>query len=244
MAKVVIPWTNFLAAERERRGLLDRAFVRPQLLYFHPWGQSTFVFPYAPREVSYSNLAQEFNEIKRPGQFPILDRVAPQLMQVSMEFRVADPGSNGLKPVEDRLNILRGMGVFGGAILVSNMDAFLTRPVIPTVVWNGIKWAWFRMTDLSIDIVQRDLFNYATQADVRMTLTEDRNPYVPASVLPKIVYEDEPRRQSAAGAASSPSSGGGGGAAPAGGAGLYTDGLAVAPAQPRPGVGPAGPVGR
>lgn len=204
MAKVIIPFGNMLIYERERRGMLDRAFVRPQLLYFHPWGQSTFVFPYAPREVSYSNLAQEFSEIKRPGQFPILDRSNPQLMQVSMEFRVADPGSNGMKQIEDRLNILRGMGVFGGAVLVSNMDAFLSRPVIPTVVWNNIKWAWFRITDLSIDIVQRDLFNYATQADVRMTLTEDRNPYVPATVLPKIVYEDEPRRVSNPGKATSP----------------------------------------
>jgi hypothetical protein len=110
-----------------------------------------------------------------------------------------------MKPIEDRLNTLRGMGVFGGAILVSNMDAFLTRPVIPTVVWNNIKWAWFRMTDLSIDIVQRDLTNYATQADVRMTLTEDRNPYVPATVLPKIVYPDEPPRQSQKAAVASPS---------------------------------------
>lgn len=222
MPTAVIPLSrsNRVVRLLAKTGQLNRALVRPQLLYFHPWGQSTFTFPYAPREVSYSNLAQQFNEIKRPGQFPILDRVAPQLMQVSLDFRVADPVSKGGAPIEGRLNTLRSMGVFGGAILVTNMDAFLTRPVIPTIVWNNVKWAWFRMTDLNIDVVNRNLSNVATQADVRMTLTEDRNPYVPAAVLPKITYEEEPARVSAVGKAASPT------AAPAaagGGAPLFSD---------------------
>jgi hypothetical protein len=86
------------------------------------------------------------------------------------------------------------------------MDAFLSRPIAPTgeIRQGGrvAKFAAFRMTDLSIDVVYRNLSNAATQADVSMTLVEDRNPFVFASVLPKIDYSDTPQnRAAAAGAA-------------------------------------------
>jgi len=179
----------------------NRALVRPQLLFFSPIGRSTFTFPYAPREVSYSRLANTYAEIDRPGNFPILDRTAPQLMQVSMQFRVADVASKGMAPIERQLDLLRGMAVFPGQVLVSNMDSFLSRPSFPTLVWNGVKWAWFRITDLSIDVTNRNLSNKATQANANLTLTEERNPWVPAITLPRITYEEEPQRVSVAGQA-------------------------------------------
>jgi hypothetical protein len=186
----------------------NRALVRPQLLFFSPVGRSTFTFPFAPREISYSRLANSYNEIDRPGNFPILERSAPQLMQVSMQFRVADPVSNGMAPIEKRLDMLRGMALFPGQVLVSNMDSFLSRPSFPTVEWLGVKWAWFRITDLGIDVVNRNLSNRATQANVSMTLTEERNPWVPAIALPRITYEESPQRVSAAGQAPRAASGG------------------------------------
>lgn len=193
----------------------DRAFVRPKLIFFHSAGKETFWFPYAPREVSYSQLASEYNEIKRPGAFPIIERTAPQLMQVSMEFRVAEPSSNGMTPVENRLDQLRFMALWPGFVLVTDMDTFLSRPKFPTQIWNGAKFAKFLITDMSIDIIQRDLNNYATQADVRLTLTEDRNPFVFSTVLPRIEYNEEPQRQTAAGATQAAS--GSPDAAPSGG---------------------------
>ena len=41
---------------------------------------------------------------------------------------------------------------------------------------------------------RRDRMNRATQADVQMTLTEERNPYIPAVALPPIDYSDTPSR--------------------------------------------------
>jgi hypothetical protein len=81
------------------------------------------------------------------------------------------------------------------------MDSFLSRPSFPTLVWNGVKWAWFRITDLSIDVTNRNLSNKATQANANLTLTEERNPWVPAITLPRITYEEEPQRVSVAGQA-------------------------------------------
>jgi hypothetical protein len=192
-----------------------RSRVRPQILHTGPFGTLTFTFPYAPREVSYSRLAGTYAEIERPGQYPILDRSANQLMQVSLQFRVADPlnfkpngewgGSGGLSSIEGQLDKLRQMALFPGRILVSQMDAFLSRPIAPTgeIRQGGrvAKFAAFRMTDLSIDVVYRNLSNAATQADVSMTLVEDRNPFVFASVLPKIDYSDTPQNRAAAAAA-------------------------------------------
>jgi hypothetical protein len=223
MPKVI---TAFNIRRQVDTGFGERAFARPQLLFFHSLGRETFWFPYAPREVSYSQLAAQYNEIRRPGAFPIIERSAPQLMQVSMEFRVADPKSNGTLPIENRLDQLRTMALWPGFILVTNMDSFLSRPAFPTQTWAGAKFAKFLMTDLTIDIVHRDLNNYATQADIRLTLTEDRNPFVFSTVLPRITYEEDPERVSAAAAAAAAAAGGGGGAGPSGGRPPLTDSFA------------------
>jgi len=155
----------------------------------------TFVFPYAPVEVSYSGLSRQYTEISRPGDFPIIDSVGPQLMKVQLEFRVADPASNGTRPIEDQLDLLRLMSLLPGPILVTNMDAYLSRPIAPTITFEGMKLAFFRMTDLSVTVKRKDRDNRASQADVQMTLSEDRNPYIPAIALPPIDYSDTPTRQ-------------------------------------------------
>lgn len=192
-------WNDYFYGWREK----TRARVRPQILHEGPFGRLTFTFPYAPREVSYSRLAGTYAEIERPGQYPILDRTANQLMQVSLQFRVADPltvkegwgGSGGLASVEPQLNTLRQMALFPGRILVTQMDTFLSRPIAPTGIIGNWRFAAFRMTDLSVDIVRRNMSNLATQADISMTLVEDRNPFVFSAVLPKIEYPPEPTQR-------------------------------------------------
>lgn len=172
-----------------------------------------FVFPYAPVEVSYSALSRQYTEIARPGDWPLIDSVGPQLMKVQLEFRVADPASNGLLSIEDRLDTLRLMALFPGPCQVSNMDGYLSRPIAPTITYEGLKLAFFRITDLGITVKRRDRDNRATQADVQMTLSEDRNPYIAAIALPPIDYSDTPTRRSAGTTATggAPNAGNGGG---------------------------------
>jgi hypothetical protein len=180
-----------LIANRNNGG--TRARVRPEILFVNPWGKSTFKFPYAPRQVSYSALANEYANIERPGNFPIIERVAPQLMQVSLEFRVADNTTRGIGPIESHLNHLRLMALFPGHVILSNMDAYLSRPVAFTDKYFSWQFSKFVISDLSITVVNRNLSNVATQADVQMTLTEDRNPWVPSIGLPRIQYDDAPQ---------------------------------------------------
>ena len=158
-------------------------------------GARTFVFPYAPVEVSYSDLSRQYADIARPGDFPLIDSVGPRLMKVQMQFRVADPASNGTVSIENALDTLRLMSLFPGPILVTNMDGFLSRPIAPTARGYGLALAFFRMTELSITVKRRNRENRATQADVQMSLSEDRNPYIAAIALPPIDYSEAPERR-------------------------------------------------
>jgi hypothetical protein len=162
------------------------------------FGATTFTFPYAPVEVSYSGLSRQYTEIARPGDWPLIDSVGPQLMKVQLQFRVADPASNGTVSIEPQLDKLRLISLIPGPILVANMDAYLSRPIAPTLTFEGLKLAFFRMTDLSVTVKRRNRDNLATQADCQMTLTEDRNPYIPAIALPPIDYSDTPQRRTVA----------------------------------------------
>ena len=170
---------------------------------------SVFSFPFAPVEISYSNMTQRWNEIERPGDFPILDTAGPSLMKVQMKFRVADKQSNGIASCEPQLNQLRLMAIDSGPVWIVGMDTYLSRPVFPTVTAFGISLARLRITDMGVDIIRRNSNNQATQADVSLSLMEDRSPYIPAVQLPAIVYEDLVKRASEAAAAGSAAPSGG-----------------------------------
>ena len=158
------------------------------------YGTREFIFPYAPVEVSYTGLSRQYTELNRPGDFALLDSVAPQLMKVAIQFRVADPKTHGQASIESDLDNLRIISLLTGPILITNMDGYLSRPIAPTAEFKGLRLAFFRMTELTVNVKRRNRNNEATQADCQMTLTEDRNPYVPVVSLAPIDYTDQPSR--------------------------------------------------
>jgi hypothetical protein len=168
--------------------------VKAKMTHFSIYGARDFIFPYAPVEVSYTGLSRQYTELNRPGDFALLDSVAPQLLKVALQFRVADPRTNGQASIEAQLDNLRQISIVPGTIIVTNMDAYLSRPIVPTVTFLGMKLAVFRITELSVNVKRRNRSNEATQADCQMTLTEDRNPYVPVVNLAPIDYIDTPTR--------------------------------------------------
>ncbi len=168
--------------------------VKAKLTHYSVYGARDFVFPYAPVEVSYSNLSRQYTELSRPGDFALLDSVAPQLMKVSIQFRVADVNTHGQASIEPSLDNLRQISLVPGAILITNMDGYLSRPIAPTIEFLGLRLAFFRITELSVNVKRRNRNNEATQADCQMTLTEDRNPYVPVIALAPIDYSETPTR--------------------------------------------------
>jgi hypothetical protein len=181
--------------------------LKAKMTHYSIYGARDFVFPYAPVEVSYTGLARQYTELNRPGDWALLDSISPQLMKVAIQFRVADPNTHGQASIESQLDNLRLISLVPGTIVVTNMDAYLSRPIAPTVEYLGMRLAVFRITDLSVNVKRRNRDNEATQADCQLTLTEDRNPYVPVVSLAPIDYVDQPTRV----VGSVGTSGGGGG---------------------------------
>jgi hypothetical protein len=187
-----------------------QAKVKAKLYFYGGYGTREFTFPYAPVEVSYTGLARQYTELSRPNDFALLDSVAPQLMKVAIQFRVADPETHGQASIEAQLDNLRLISLLPGPILISGMDGYLSRPIYPAAdLGSGGRVTFYRMTEFSVTVKRRNKNNQATQADCQMTLTEDRNPYVPVVSLAPIDYADQPSRA----VGSVGTSGGGGGTA-------------------------------
>lgn len=168
-----------------------------QLVMASPiFGLTKFNFPYAPVEISYSDLAHGWEEYKRPGDFSILDSTGPKNLKVQMDFRYADPKSSGNASIEDDLNRLRLIGLDGSPVYFVNLDTYLSSPIFPSFIAEafGVRLVLFRIAELSIVVKRRNQQNKATQADISLSLIEDRNPLIADVALPAISYQDAPQR--------------------------------------------------
>lgn len=168
-------------------------------------------FEYAPLEIRFEDLASSYQEVSRPGKYPLLQFDALKLTKATIEFRLASRVSGGNAPVEWSMRLLRSMATFPGPVyFTGGVDRMLIQPLQPV---QSRAIAYWRITDMSFNVKRRDVKNRATQVDVSMTLTEERNPSIPLTVLPTITYSDAPerRRRSAPSSGSSGSNNGGGG---------------------------------
>lgn len=183
-----------LRQANQRLGYHHGAQLCQNSLFFR--GLTRFTFPYAPVEISYSDLSNKWEEYKRPGDFTIIDSTGPSNLKVQMQFRYADPISSGNASIESELNRLRLIGLDPGPVWFVNLDTYLSSPIAPSLVvpqW-GLRLALFRIADLSVQIKRRNLQNQATQADISLSLIEDRIPLVADVSLPAISYDDAPQR--------------------------------------------------
>jgi hypothetical protein len=175
-----------------------------------PFYLNEFVLPFAPVEVSYSNIARQFLEIKRPGDFAIIDDLGPSLIQAQMQFRISDRVSYGYLPCEDQIEKLRLIGLWAIPCLFLGLDSIISRPGLPAKVTNYGRFTFWNILDLSINVMRRNNIGQATQADVSMTLIENRNPDVEVVRLPFIDFSDSPQRQAGTPNPGGPGGGGGG----------------------------------
>jgi hypothetical protein len=155
-----------------------------------------FQFPVNPREISFENLSATYEEIARPSNYPLIAFDELSLTRASIEFRLFDYASGGLASVEAQMRTLRNLATAPGIVTFEGVDKMLQEPLQPVSVDGTTtrNQAYWRITDLSMDVVYRNIENQATQVDCRMQLTEDRNPFVPNVVLPKITYDETPVR--------------------------------------------------
>lgn len=182
-----------------------------------PYQLNEYVLPFAPVEVTYSNVARQFKEIARPGDWAIIDDAGPSLIQAQMQFRISDRASYGQQPCENQIEYLRQMALWPIPCIFLGLDSLISRPVSPTVrfILNGqlIAFSFWNILDMGIAVIRRNNIGQATQADVSLTIIENRNPNVEVVRLPFIDFSDSPQRQ-----AGTPNPGG-----PGGGGGKLSD---------------------
>jgi hypothetical protein len=163
-----------------------------------PGGQSDntvydFYFPYVPQGIDYSDLSDEVAEISRAGTTPLITFRAHRLMKVSMEFLVAVPYDGIVLDIEQSLEILRVFSTYSNrSVVFYHLDKMLTsgynyrlgpynRPVA------------FNITEMSINARQRNADGKITQAIVRLSLVENRNPDIVVTKVPPF-RKKPPRR--------------------------------------------------
>lgn len=123
-----------------------------------------FVFPFAPKDVTYSNLSSVWTEISRSGRHPIVDWTNFQLLKVSFTFELVDRNSTdpgqprdgfGLfYSIDEKINILRQMATAPYPVSFLNMDTFFSKELRYPLYTQG-RGVEFVITDFAVQSVQR-----------------------------------------------------------------------------------------
>jgi hypothetical protein len=149
-----------------------------------------FIFPFAPIAVNYSDLGPEYVEVERTQNLPIVDLRGFRLLKVDLSFLVATPFDGIKEPVDRELRAIRGLANSIYPVAFFNMDGMLTNPF--EIKRTGVPRSglFFRIPELSINAVRRNLNNQVTAAEVDMTLVEVANPKVDVVQFPDIEYPE------------------------------------------------------
>lgn len=153
-------------------------------------GAIEFVFPFAPIEISYENLSPEWVEIDRPLNTPLIDLKGLNLMRVSLRFLVAVPYDGIRVSVDNDIRTLRQIANSNDPVAFINMDRMLTNPfnVSRSDSRRNSSGFFFRVADMSVQSIRRNIRNEITSAEVSMTLQETANPPIRAIYFAPINY--------------------------------------------------------
>lgn len=144
-----------------------------------------FVFPYNPREFNLGQLSDETAQIARPATTPILAFKSHRLMTVDFTALIAHPGDGLVSSVDKELQVLRKFASSSDKVFeLLNYDIFTNTPFkyrnMSTERNNGL---FFSITEMSINVVRRNRLNQITQANVSISLIENRNPKMNISFI-------------------------------------------------------------
>ena len=151
-----------------------------------------FHFPFSPINISYDGLANEIAEIDRPGATSILAFKKHQLMKVSFDFVVAVPYDGIKTSVDSDLFILRTMAEHTTRpVRVFNLDQMFERTsrrrYQPANTRHRSYLTKFRIAELNVTSVKRNMKGEITQADCKITLIEDVNPKIDVALIPMFI---------------------------------------------------------
>jgi hypothetical protein len=152
-----------------------------------------FVFPYNPISVQYGQLSDEIAQIPRPGTTPIVAFKSHRLMTVDMTFTLAKPGDGLVASVDKDLAALRRFATSSQRLVsLINFDISTKKPMLYRNMSReaNVDGLFFSIVDFSFDSTRRNKNNEVTQANCRLSLIENRNPfqditYIPILKIPK-----------------------------------------------------------
>ena len=170
----------------------------PLTLLMHPSAAGSeepivFAFPYNPISVTYNQLSDEIAQVPRPGTTPLVFFKAHRLLTVDITFTLAVPGDGLVQPVDDQIAVLRTMAVNSQRVIqMLNYDGLLKLPFPyrnrsrEASVTGSFNDLFFTIVDFSLDSVRRNKINQITQANCRLSLIENRNPFQNITAIPKL----------------------------------------------------------
>lgn len=170
----------------------------PLTLLMHPSANSsdepiTFVFPYNPISITYNQLSDEIAQVPRPGTTPLVFFKAHRLLTVDITFTLAVPGDGLVQAVDEQIATLRTMAVNSQRVIqMLNYDGLLKLPFPyrnkskEASVTGSFNDLFFTIVDFSLDSVRRNKNNQITQANCRLSLIENRNPFQNITAIPKL----------------------------------------------------------
>lgn len=153
-------------------------------------GAIEFVFPFSPIEITYENLSPEWVEIDRPLNTPLIDLKSLNLMRVNLRFLVAVPYDGIRVSVDNDIRTLRQIANSNDPVAFINMDRMLTNPfnVSRSDSRRTAAGFFFRVADMSVQSIRRNIRNEITSAEVSLTLLETANPPIRAIYFAPINY--------------------------------------------------------
>ena len=155
----------------------------------NPAEEQDFVFPYSPREMSIGQLADEMVQIPRPGTTPIVAFKSHRLMTLDFTALIAHPGDGLIRDVEKEIFNLRSFASSSNKVFqLINYDVFTQEPyVFRNMSEERVSGLFFSITDMGVEVTKRNKDNLITQANVRISLVENRNPRINVVLIPPLV---------------------------------------------------------
>jgi hypothetical protein len=137
-----------------------------------------FVFPYNPREFNLGQLSDETAQIARPATTPILAFKSHRLMTVSFTALIAHPGDGLVASVDKELQVLRKFASSSDKVFeLLNYDVFTNTPFnYRNMSVERNSGLFFSISEMTINVTRRNRLNQITQANVDISLIENRNP--------------------------------------------------------------------
>jgi hypothetical protein len=137
-----------------------------------------FVFPYNPREFNLGQLSDETAQIARPATTPILAFKSHRLMTVNFTALIAHPGDGLVTSVDKELQVLRKFASSSDKVFeLLNYDIFTNTPYnYRNMSVERNSGLFFSISEMTINVIRRNRMNLITQANVEISLIENRNP--------------------------------------------------------------------